>query len=164
MLRSYWGYLSDGGLVVEKHDLREGQPVMLDLLIEQSHAAQSVSGRVVGRDPGRDSAIVALDPGESGRLLKVALADAEVDVDAELSDPGSGHAHVRLLNISDTGCCVRVADAEAFPVGSEVEMTGPGFTATGCVVWALENDRGVMFADDDPQATDAVRRYLASVR
>jgi len=136
----------------------------LDLLIEQSHMAQSVSGRVVRRGPGRDSAIVALDPGESGRLLKVALADAEVDVDAELSDPGNGQARVRLVNISDTGCCVHVGDSELFGVGSEVYITGPGFVANGCVVWAVEGDRGVMFADDDPQALDAVHRYLASVR
>lgn len=161
VLKSYWGYLAGGGLVVEsRQDLREGQSVMLNVVIEQSRMAQSVSGKVVRLHPTRDESVVALDPGDSGRLLKVALADAPVDVEAQLSD-----VNVRLLNVSSTGCCVRVDEADTFVVGTDVEVEGPGFKADGCVVWAVENDRGVMFStDDDPKAQEQLRSYLESLR
>jgi len=167
ILKSYWGYLSDGGLVLKRQDLREGQAVMLNLVIEQSHRTQSLSGRVVRTNPIDDASVVALDPGDSGRLLKIALADAPVNVAAQLCDVDDHECdqQVRLLNISDTGCCVCVGDDEAFAVGTEVAVEGPGFTASGCVVWSLGNDRGVIFStDDDPAARSQLRQYISSVR
>ncbi len=167
VLKSYWGYLSGGGLVLERQDLREGQSVMLNLVIEQSHLAQSVCGTVVRRHPSRDESIVALEPGDSRRLLQVALADADVDVVAELSDfdHAEDSCQVRLVNVSETGCCVRVDDEHAFPVGSDVELSGPGFDIVGCVVWAVGSDRGVMFsADEDPNGSGQLSLYLDTLR
>ena len=52
-----------------------------------------------------------------------------------------------------------------FPVGTDVAVDGPGFVANGCVVWALEADRGVMFStDDDPKACKQLRSYLDSLQ
>lgn len=168
VLKSYWGYLANGGLVVEaRRDLSEGQPIRLDVVIQQSQMAQSVSGRVVRLHPNKEESVVELDPGDSGRLLRVALADAVVDEDAKLwdTDERSVNEAVRLLEVSDTGCCVRVADANAFPVGTEVEVEGPRFRAKGCVVWSVENDRGVMFStEDDPAALEQLNGYLSTLR
>jgi Tfp pilus assembly protein PilZ len=176
-LSAYWGYLSDGGLVLDDEgDLVEGDLVALNVCIESSRCEYRVSGRVVSRRPRRRQAVVAFEAGESGRFLHAALADNEVDVDARLGRVSSagGDAEgdrdapiaVRMVSVSREGCCVRLGAerGDEFAVGARVIVDTPRFRARGCVVWSLGAERGVVFSfEGDERARIAVADYVASL-
>lgn len=168
-LNAYWGYLSDGGLVLdEPESLVEGELVALNVHIEASRMQHRVCGRVVSCRPQRRQAVVAFRAGESGRFLHAVLADNQVDVVVRFGAAADSHvvATARMLSVSSDGCCVRLSieHASAFPVGSRVRIETPRLRVDGCVVWALGNERGVMFSfEEDHEAERAVADYLVSL-
>ncbi len=168
-LNAYWGYLSDGGLVLDEPEpLVEGELVALNVHFESSRMQHRVCGRVVSCRPRRRQAVVAFSAGESGRFLHAALSDNRVDVVVRMGDAANLHevATARMLNVSSEGCCVRLGidRASLFPVGSRVRIETPRLRVDGCVVWALGNERGVLFSfEGDGEAQRAVADYLVSL-
>jgi hypothetical protein len=182
VLSAYWGYLSDGGLVIpDEGGLTVGDPVSLSILITSASATYSLAGRVVRRDAAAQRAVIAFAPGQPhDMLLTQALADADkvparrarrfrVDLDARVRDSRNGARPVaaRLVDVSELGCCVRLADAGDAPplvTGTPVEIAAEPFNVDGRVVWDRADDRGVMFAPPDeardPDALVRVRDYL----
>ena len=79
VLNAYWGYLSDGGLIIPDQGLLAvGDPVALSVRIESSRATYALSGKVVRCDAATGRAVIAFSPGEpQDMLLTQALADAE---------------------------------------------------------------------------------------
>lgn len=60
--------------------------------------------------------------------------------------PASPH-RVTLIDVSRTGCQIRLCDTIAVPVGSTVHLDfGPGRRMTGQVMWAGPRTAGVRFA------------------
>jgi len=182
VLSAYWGYLSDGGLVIpDEGGLTVGDPVSLSILITSASATYSLAGRVVRRDTASQRAVIAFAPGQPhDMLLTQALADADkvparrarrfrVDLDAKVRDSRNG-AHplaARLVDVSELGCCIRLAvgtDAPPLVTGTPVEIAAEPFHIEGRVVWDRADDRGVMFAGPDesrhPEALARVRDYL----
>jgi hypothetical protein len=176
LLASYWGYLSDGGLIVADDRLRAGDLVALRVRIESTGVDHELSGKVVRcRDDGR--AVVAFEPGQPhDMLLTEALADAEdvparrhrrypVALAAELVN-GTASAPAKILNVSESGCCVRVpADQRGqFSVGSTVRVQAGELAASGRVVWARHTERGVEYAEEPHGVLTWVRKYLDALR
>ena len=113
-------------------------------------------------------------------LLTQALADADkvparrarrfrVDLDARVRDSRNGARPLpaRLVDVSELGCCVRLAaatDAPPLVTGTPVEIAAEPFHIEGRVVWDRADDRGVMFASSeeasDPEALGRVRDFL----
>lgn len=170
VLGAYWGFLSDGGLVIpDGGELDEGQSVTLHVHIASSDTDYDLGGRVVRLHRYDGRAIVAFDPGEPhDMLLTAALAETD-DVPArrfhryslalpvELTD-GSASLAGRLLDLSVGGCCVRLrGDGDGFAIGSSVRVTTSSFSATGTVVWARGADRGVSF---DSAGEAAAERFV----
>lgn len=185
VLSAYWGYLSDGGLVIpDEGGLAVGDPVSLSILITSASATYSLAGRVVRRDAAAHRAVIAFAPGQPhDMLLTQALADADkvparrarrfrVDLDAHVRDSRNG-AHpvpARLVDVSELGCCVRLARATDLPplvTGTPVEIAAEPFHVEGRIVWDRADDRGVMFApageSRDPHALSRVRDYLRAL-
>ena len=185
VLSAYWGYLSDGGLVIpDDGGLAVGDPVSLSILITSASATYSLAGRVVRRDAAAHRAVIAFAPGQPhDMLLTQALADADkvparrarrfrVDLDAHVRDSRNG-AHAvpaRLVDVSELGCCVRLARATDVPplvTGTPVEIAAEPFHVEGRIVWDRADDRGVMFApadeSRDPQGLTQVRDYLRAL-
>jgi hypothetical protein len=185
VLSAYWGYLSDGGLVIpDEGGLAVGDPVSLSILITSASATYSLAGRVVRRDAAAQRAVIAFAPGQPhDMLLTQALADADkvparrarrfrVDLDARVRDSRNG-AHplpARLVDVSELGCCVRLAaatDAPPLVTGTPVEIASDAFHVEGRVVWDRADDRGVMFAPPeecrDPDGLERVRHFLRAL-
>jgi hypothetical protein len=185
VLSAYWGYLSDGGLVIpDEGNLAVGDPVSLSILITSASATYSLAGRVVRRDAAAQRAVIAFAPGQPhDMLLTQALADADkvparrarrfrVDLDASVRDSRNG-AHpvaARLVDVSELGCCVRLAagtDAPPLVTGTPVEIAAEPFHVEGRIVWDRADDRGVLFASAaesrDPDALSKVRDYLRAL-
>jgi hypothetical protein len=160
VLTAYWGFLSDGGLVIpDRGELNLGQLVRLRVHIASSETDCDLGGKVVRLHQRDQQAIVAFDPGEPhDMLLTAALAETD-DVPARAyqrhavalpveASGSSGDATGRLVDLSCGGCCVRLDDAaELFAVGEDIGVTTQEFRATGTVVWAHGQDRGVSFDD-----------------
>jgi hypothetical protein len=176
LLAAYWGYLSDGGLIIDDADLRPGELVALRVTITSAGVCHELSGKVVRtREGGR--AVVAFEPGQPhDMLLTEALADAEdvparrhrrypVELSAELVN-GTTQAPAQILNVSESGCCVRVPPASRghFSVGTSVRVRAGDLAATGRVVWARHTERGVEYADEPHGVLTWVRAYLDNVR
>jgi hypothetical protein len=176
LLAAYWGYLSDGGLVLANDNLRPGDLVSLRVQIHSTGVRHELSGKVVRcRDGGR--AVVAFEPGEPhDMLLTEALADAEnvparrhrrypVMLSAELIN-GTATAPAQILNVSESGCCVRVPATHRgqFSVGSSVRVCAGELAATGRVVWARHTERGVEYAEEPHGVLAWVRKYLDALR
>ncbi|HLU66711.1 MAG TPA: PilZ domain-containing protein [Kofleriaceae bacterium] len=182
VLNAYWGYLSDGGLVIPDDDeLAVGEPVSLSVLIASASASYSLSGRVVRRDQAAGRAVIAFSPGQPhDMLLTQALADADkvparrsrrfrVDVAARVRDAReAGEASpARLIDVSDHGCCVQL-DEKAGPddlaTGTPVAIDAGSLSVAGQVVWTRGRERGVSFvgADGalDPGALEKVRSFV----
>jgi len=185
VLDAYWGFLSNGGLVIRhREELAEGEAVALEVVIQSSQRRYKLNGQVVRRPdleaPSRDRVVIAFHPGEPHDLL-LSAAWAETDnvparrhrrfpLDASIrfrDDRGHEHEHRgRLLNLSFGGCCLR-ADARAtkeLASGDRIVLLGDaGVEVPGVVRWARAADVGIEF---DGQTTPAgaldtfVRKFL----
>lgn len=178
VLNAYWGYLSDGGLIIPDQGLLVvGDPVALLVRIESSRATYALSGKVVRCDAATGRAVIAFSPGEpQDMLLTQALADAEhvparrarrfrVTLDARILDATSAIRPVeaQLVDLSEFGCCFRL-DEEAqadLPVGTPVEIAADEFAVGGRVVWTRHTERGVAFVAQDVASSSS---SLAGVR
>ncbi|HTE52909.1 MAG TPA: PilZ domain-containing protein [Kofleriaceae bacterium] len=181
VLNAYWGYLSDGGLIIpDQGHLVVGDPVALCVRIESSRATYSLCGRVVRCDAAAGRAVIAFSPGEpQDMLLTDALADAEhvparrarrfrVRLEARVLDASSAidPVEAQLVDLSEYGCCFRI-DGEAqadLPVGTAVEIAAEEFAIGGRVVWMRHTERGVAFVAQDvassSSALEGVREFL----
>jgi hypothetical protein len=182
VLNAYWGYLSDGGLIIDSEEdgghggLDVGQPVSLNIQIDSSRSSYLLSGRVVRRQAEGKQVIVAFRPGEPhDMLLTEALAETDNvpaghhrpyrgDVGAEVSqvEDCSASTPARLLNISQEGCCLRVDDPSRgdIGVGVRVKIAATEFALLGEVVWARNTWRGVRFTEGGAEIIDVVRAHL----
>lgn len=182
VLNAYWGYLSDGGLIIpDEGELAVGDPVELSVLIESSRSTYSLSGKVVRRDAAAGRAVIAFSPGQpQDMLLTNALADAEqvparrarrfrVTLGARVVDADNGAAPLdaQLVDLSEFGCCFRLEDPEAtcLPVGTPIEIAAPDFAVGGRVVWTRHTERGVAFVGQEAAtastpALESVREFL----
>jgi hypothetical protein len=171
VLSAYWGFLSDGGLVIpDQEDLNEGQLVRLRIRIDSSGADYDLGGRVVRRHSADHQVIVAFDHGEPHDMLLTAALSETDDVPARrfqryaVSVPVEvGDAQAQLVDVSAGGCCLRLPapQAEALPVGADVMVSTQEFEARGTVVWVHGLDRGVSF---DESGTWAATQYIESLR
>ena len=176
LLAAYWGYLSDGGLVISDETLRPGELVALRIAIESAGAHHELAGKVLRRREG-GRAVIAFEPGEPhDMLLTEALADAEdvparrhrryaVELEAKLVN-GKTSAEATIVNVSESGCCVRVPARcrSQFSVGSPVRVTAGELAASGRVVWANHTERGVEYGDEPHGVLAWVRAYLDGLR
>lgn len=180
VLGAYWGYLSDGGLVIpDEGGLAVGDAVSLSVRITSASASYALAGRVVRRDPAARRAVIAFAPGQPhDMLLTQALADADnvparrarrfrVELEASVRDRSNGAEEepARLLDVSELGCCMQlpVADVDHMTVGTPVEIAAEPFRVAGRVVWTRRDERGVAFApggDETADGIDRVRAYL----
>jgi hypothetical protein len=168
LLNAYWGYLSDGGLVIDDHDgLDVGQAVSLRVHIASSGSKYLIAGTVRRQTLGRQL-VIAFRPGEPhDMLLTEALAETEnvparrhrrfrLVLPARVRKSGAEPVTARLVNVSHQGCCFEVEDAlrTSFAVGSRVEIEAPEqapeLRVGGEVVWVRNTERGVRF-DDAPE-------------
>jgi hypothetical protein len=182
VLNAYWGYLSDGGLIIpDERCLEVGDQVSLRVRIESSHTTYSLTGKVVRCDPAAGRAVIAFSPGEpQDMLLTQALSDAEqvparrarryrVALDARVLEASNGIDPVdaRLIDLSEYGCCFRMDEDSALgrlPVGTPVEISADDFAVGGRVVWTRHTERGVAFVAQDMAssgpALEGVREFL----
>ena len=183
LLRSYWGLLANGGLVLgEPRGLREGDRVDLEVTIGTPGDGESfrLRGKVV-RTPhepeSHDRVVIAFDPGEPHDvLLDAAWAETvhspsrrqrrfPLDVDirfhtAATEDEISG----RLLNLSLGGCCLRVnrhSDQHRFAVGETMTLIGNRLRLPGVVRWSEGSCRGIEFSGGDRSAVEHfIKQFL----
>jgi hypothetical protein len=182
VLNAYWGYLSDGGLIIPNHgQLAVGDPVSLSVRIESSRSSYSLTGKVVRCDPVAGRAVIAFSPGEpQDMLLTQALADADhvparrarrfrVTLEARVMDATNGidHVEARLVDLSEYGCCFRLDEEEThgkLPVGTPIEIAADDFAVGGRVVWTRHTERGVAFVAQDITSSvsplEGVREFL----
>jgi Tfp pilus assembly protein PilZ len=177
VLNAYWGYLSNGGLVIrDQSGLSEGDAVALDVFIESLQQRYHLKGQVVRRpnmEPARHAAVIAFDPGEPHDLL-LSAAWAETDkVPARKHRRQAAQSAVsirvdegmldgRLINVSRGGCCVRVRTTAPHRIGqgTEVAVLLDGVEIAGRVCWARAADFGLEFSPSD---SEAVSEFLGRV-
>lgn len=178
VLNAYWGYLSDGGLVIEdRAELEVGDAIALRVRIESSSADYALAGKVVRRQNDSGHAVIAFDPGQPhDLLLSEALAETDnvparrhrryrIDLPADVRAQGDGAGiGANLINISREGCCVRLGtpDRGRLSVGSDIEISAGDFLVCGQVVWQRGNERGVRFAQSagEEASRSLLSRYL----
>lgn len=178
VLNAYWGFLSNGGLVIpDDSGLREGDNISLEVTIESSQQRYKLAGQVVRRPeaPVRDRhAVIAFAPGEPHDLL-LSAAWAETDnvparrhrrfpVDAVIHYRGpkgvEGDLKGRILNLSYGGCCLRTGSAsrvsDTLPphrrinAGDTLVLVGKGgIEVKSLVRWVRASDVGIEFELDD---------------
>ena len=179
VLKAYWGFLSNGGLVLhEEHDLELGDPVALRVTIASSQREYKLRGHVVRRPDvshaSPERTVIEFAPGEPHDLL-LSAAWAETDnvparrhrrqpVDREIAVrvPQKGATPIagRLLNVSLGGCCVNVAgSASRVRAGETVELVAGETIAHGLIRWQRADDLGVQF-DDSPSVRTDVERFV----
>lgn len=186
VLNAYWGFLSNGGLVI--HDvggLREGQRVALQVTIASSKTHYELMGQVVRRpdfsSPGDstqsliDRAVIEFSPGQPHDLL-LSAAWAETDnvparkhrrypadrrVEVRIA---SGAGAARVLNISMGGCCVHLAQTvRGLAAGDRVIVRHDEAQVSGLVRWMRADDLGIEFDAPGTERADVeqfVRRFL----
>jgi Tfp pilus assembly protein PilZ len=180
VLQAYWGFLSNGGLVLhEEHGLELGDPVALRVTIASSQREYKLRGHVVRRPDvshaSPERTVIEFAPGEPHDLL-LSAAWSETDnvparrhrrqhVDREIGvrtpEAGVTPLHGRLLNVSLGGCCVNVAGgANRVRAGDMVELLATGgTTAQGLVRWQRADDLGIQF-DESPGGRTDVERFV----
>lgn len=181
VLNAYWGYLSDGGLVIEdRAELDVGDTVALQVHIESSSANYALAGKVVRRDTPTGQAVIAFDPGQPhDLLLSEALAETDnvparrhrrylIDLGARLRNSHEGEpSEAVLINISREGCCARLArpDRGDFSVGSRIEIEAGELSVCGKVVWQRGVERGIRFGLEECEEASRtlLHQYLASL-
>jgi hypothetical protein len=178
VLNAYWGYLSDGGLVVLDHGVDVGQTVALEVHVESTRTRYALVGTVVRREAG-GSMVIRFNPGEPhDMLLTEALAETD-NVPARrhrryrLERPGRIAADApiagacRILDVSEEGCCVEVtAETAALEVGTRLTVMWDGIKVVGKVVWSRHTERGVAFdlGSRGPELLACVRRLADEAR
>ena len=167
ILHAYWGYLSGGGITLEKCGLALRPDQRVTLLVHVgAHRQFEVSGRVARTS--RDATLVAFDTIESqNQLLAAALSHCSTDFIARLTPCNAARREpvtARVHELSEDGCCLRLGseNAGAFPVGSEVTIEAPGFSINGCIISTQGRERCVIFGIADSQALQGVRAVLHS--
>jgi Tfp pilus assembly protein PilZ len=160
VLNAYWGYLSDGGLVVpDEQGLAVGASVALEIQIDSTQTRYALLGSVVRRERG-GRMVVRFSPGEPHDvLLTDALSETDnvparrhrryrADTSAGLIGPATRDTRCRLVDISEEGCCVELTadEAAAIPVGTPLTVAWDDIQVAGKVVWARHTERGVVFA------------------
>ena len=179
VLKAYWGFLSNGGLVLQDaHDLELGDPVAMRVTIASSQREYKLRGHVVRRPDVSHAApertVIEFAPGEPHDLL-LSAAWAETDnvparrhrrqpVDREIAVrvPQAGATPIagRLLNVSLGGCCVNVAgSASRVRAGETVQLVAGETVAHGLIRWQRADDLGVQF-DDSPSLRTDVERFV----
>jgi Tfp pilus assembly protein PilZ len=179
VLKAYWGFLSNGGLVLqEEHDLELGDPVALRVTIASSQREYKLRGHVVRRPDvshaSPERTVIEFAPGEPHDLL-LSAAWAETDnvparrhrrqpVDREIAVrvPTGGATAIagRLLNVSLGGCCVNVAGgSHRVRAGESVVLVAGEIAAQGLVRWQRADDLGVQF-DESPSLRTDVERFV----
>lgn len=180
VLNAYWGYLSDGGLVISDRDgLAEGQPVSLKVHIASSDSRYLFAGKVVKRHDGAEGGqvVIAFRPGEPhDMLLTEALSETDnvparrhrryrLDIGARVR-AGSAEGHdVRLINLSAGGCCLQLDEAMRgdYGVGARITIDLADIRLSGEVVWARHRDRGIRFESMDSKARGELEAYLGKL-
>jgi Tfp pilus assembly protein PilZ len=178
VLNAYWGYLSNGGLVLrDQSGLSEGDAVALEVFIESLQQRYRLRGQVVRRPnldaPTRNHAVIAFDPGEPHDLL---LSAAWADTDKVPARKHRRHASQsavsirsadstldgRLINVSRGGCCVRVRTTSPHRIGegAAISLVLDGLEVAGKVCWARAADFGLEFS---PAEGEAVNEFLGRV-
>jgi hypothetical protein len=161
VLNSYWGYLSDGGLIIDDPGFDVGDELALEVYIASTETRYALVGTVVKR--ADQQAVVRFSPGEPhDMLLTEALSETDnvparrhrryrVDRAARLATDGGVEHSGTLLDVSEEGCCVQLlgADVARFPVGHAIVVTWDGLELTGKVVWARHTERGIAFESED---------------
>lgn len=182
LLRSYWGLLANGGLVLDDpRGIREGESVTLDVTIVSTGETFQLRGKVVRtpHDPeGAERSVIAFDPGEPhDLLLDAAWAESEhtparrqrrfpMDVDIRFHSPQAGDSELsgRLLNLSFGGCCLRVSrptDPTKISVGEPLTLISSRSRVPGVVRWSEGSCRGIEFEGQDQSAVEHfVKQFL----
>jgi hypothetical protein len=180
VLNAYWGYLSDGGLILPHQGLAIGDSVALEVRVDSTQTDYALAGTVVRLDPRSCQMVVRFSPGEPhDMLLTDALSETDnvparrhrryrVERTGELSGPTGGHA-VRVVDISEGGVCVQLGVGEiAGPpvaIGADVQVAWDGVSLRGRVVWSRHTERGIEFdAAQRADARDLVRRLSDGLR
>lgn len=160
VLAAYWGYLSDGGLVIEAGDaLDVGDGVSLEVAIASSGAHYNMTGKVVRRQPTNDHVVIAFDPGQPhDLLLSEALAETDnvparrhrryrIHLVAQVSSETVPAHDGLLVDISREGCCVHLDEAHRgdLTVGSTLAIEAKSFSVQGEVMWQRNLERGIRF-------------------
>jgi hypothetical protein len=165
LLGAYWGYLAHGGLVLDHQDgVTEGQSVAVNVRIDATNQAHELTGRVVSK-PGRPRTVIAFEGAANNELLRAAIEERAVDLEAQVRavDRGSAYRRARISNIGPDGCTLRLAEGD-LEVGTSIQVRTGGIEILGCVVWSLDEEVGVMFAfDEQPEAESAVLDYLRAL-
>ena len=171
VLQAYWGYVSGGGIIISRSSeveaLHEGRALVLHIHIGARRAV-SVDGTVAKVAGDKVFVSFALPREAERRLLTAALAERDIDVEAKLSkaqaaDPSVTNA--RMFVLSEDGCWLRLGpdSSAALDIGTEVAIEAPDFSIRGCVVFACERERGILFRMGDPEALEAVRACVSAV-
>ncbi len=176
VLKAYWGFLSNGGLVLhDTHDLQLGDPVALRVTIASSQREYKLRGHVVRRPDVShatpDRTVIEFAPGEPHDLL-LSAAWAETDnvparrhrrqhVDREIAvrlPDGGSVLTGRMLNVSLGGCCVNISGgASRVRAGETVELSAADTRTQGLVRWQRADDLGVQFDEAPGERTDVER-------
>ncbi len=172
VLGAYWGFLSNGGLLIPHHgDLELGEHVALQVHVQSTQSDFSLAGRVVNCESNGYTAVAFSEGEPHDMLLSDALAETEdlpprehhrhpFDREATLSEADHHEdTLVRLVNVSESGCCLEVDHSHTaeFAVGTQVNVRMGDFDAPGEIVWTANTERGVRFSDD---TAPAVRRLV----
>jgi Tfp pilus assembly protein PilZ len=181
LLNAYWGLLANGGLVLyEPHGLSEGDRIALEVSILSAQKTYRLHGRVVRRPPqdasGRDRVVIAFDKGEPhDLLLSAAWAETEnvparrerrfpLDVDIRFKGAGGGELRGRLVNLSFSGCCLRVTrsgESGEVDVGEPLRLLSEDNELEGVVRWSNGSCRGIEFSTQDEGAVKLfLKQYL----
>ena len=179
VLNAYWGYLSDGGLVIEDEEVLEvGDPVALAIAIASSGVKYNLRGKVVHRQPSSGHAVIAFDPGQPhDLLLSEALAETDnvparrhrryrIDLPAQVSATDSApRLGGQLVDISREGCCVHLAESDRgqLSVGSPIAVEAGGFAVEGQVMWQRNLERGVRFNVSESSSLTLLHEYLRTL-
>jgi Tfp pilus assembly protein PilZ len=157
----YWNFLQSGGVVVRAGDgVVEGDELEVLLSIRSLKKSWRMRGRVA-RMAKDGRCFVAFDAGQSQEdLVNGAWADAyavperrhrrvhlRTNVGYRVGGGGAELRQAVLTNLSRGGCCIETD--ERLPVGTRVQLCGPGLAAVAKVRWvrrAPSRELGLEFA------------------
>lgn len=176
VLDSYWGFLSNGGLVLrDDHGLEEGEPVHLEVTIESSRTSVRLSGQVMRPAAGPRRAVIAFDPGQpQDQLLTAAWAEVEnvparrhrrfpLDGGVRLLDASGREvldAHGKVVNLSAGGLCMRTQAPLRVVLADRVTLASDGGSLPAVVRWVSGTEIGLEFAgtsDENDRFSHALR-------
>lgn len=148
VLGSYWGFLKDGGLILDAADprsdgvvtgalpeidqLSEGEPLLLDIRVRTLKTAYRLAGRLVRRSPDGRRAFVAFTSGQDQQaLLDAAWADTydvpqrkhrRYDQRAPIAYrlDGGSESEGEMVDVSPGG--LRLRARAPLPVGARVQL------------------------------------------